>query len=84
MPLLLQRKVDAVKGGWVSFHKWIHNFSENQVHHDLDSFYTCTVVLPNLHKEWISSVAFIAAMIGTVLEVYDAPRKIGDKMVGAM
>ena len=42
------------------------------------------MVLPNLHKEWISSVAFIAAMIGTVLEVYDAPRKIGDKMVGAV
>ena len=57
VPFLLERKVVAVKGGWVSFHKWIHNFSANQVHHDIDSFYTCMVVLPNLCKEWISYVA---------------------------
>ena len=29
VPFLLERKVVVVKGGWVSFHKWIHNFSAN-------------------------------------------------------
>ena len=29
VPFLLERKVVAVKGGWVSFHKWIHNCLAN-------------------------------------------------------
>ena len=74
LPFLLERKALTVKGGWVSFHKWIHPFLANQVHHDLDSLYTCMVVLPNLHKGWISSIALIVATIGIVLEVYDTPR----------
>ena len=41
------------------------------------------VVLPNLRKEWINSIALIGAMIGMILEVYDKPRK-GDKMFGVM
>ena len=84
VPFLLERKVVTIKGVWVSFHKWIHKFSSNQIHHDLDSLYTSTMVLPNLRKEWISFVALIIATIGTVLEVYDTPRKIGDKMLGAL
>ena len=42
------------------------------------------VGFPNLRKEWITSIELIAATIGTVLEVYDKPRKEGDKMLGAM
>ena len=85
VPFLLDlRKGIAINGGWVSFHKWIHNFSANQVHHDLDSLYTSMVVLPNLRNEWISFVALIAAMIGIVLEVYDKPRRKGDKVLGAV
>ena len=84
VPRILERKAIAVKGGWVSFHKWIHNFSANQVLHELDSLYTCMVVFPNLRKEWTTSIALIAATIGTVLEVYDKPRKEGDKKLGAI
>ena len=84
VPFMLERKAIAVKGGWVSFHKWIHNFSANQVLHELDSLYTCMVVFPNLRKEWTTSIALIAATIGTVLEVYNKPRKEGDKMLGAI
>ena len=84
VPRILERKAIAVKGGWVSFHKWIHNFLANQVLHEHDSLYTCMVVFPNLRKEWITSIELIAATIGTVLEVYNKPRKEGDKMLGAI
>ena len=42
------------------------------------------VVLPNLHKEWKTSIALISCTIGTILKVYDNPRKEGDKMLGVM
>ena len=84
VPRILERKAIAVKGRWVSFHKWIHNFLANQVLHEHDSLYTCMVVFPNLRKEWITSIELIAATIGTVLEVYNKPRKEGDKMLGAI
>ena len=84
VPFMLERKAIAVKGGWVSFHKWIHNFSANQVLHEHDSLYTCMMVFPNLCKEWITSIKLIAATIGTVLQVYDKPRKEGHKMLGAI
>ena len=29
VPFMLERKAIVIKGGWVSFHKWIHNFSTN-------------------------------------------------------
>ena len=51
VPHILERKAIAVKGGLFSFHKWIHNFSPNQVLHEHDSLYTCMVVFPNLRKE---------------------------------
>ena len=40
------------------------------------------VVLLNLCKEWISSAALIVDTIRIVLEVYDKPWKVGDKMLG--
>mgnify|MGYP000412076289 CR=1 FL=1 len=40
-PILLEKKVVAIMGGWISFHKWSHNFSANQMHHDFDSYQTC-------------------------------------------
>ena len=80
VPRILERKAIAVMGGWVSFHKWIHYFLASQVLHEHDSLYTCMVVFPNLHKEWITSIELIVATIGTVLEVYNKPRKEGDKM----
>ena len=82
-PVLLEKKAVAVKGGWISFHKWSHNFSANQVHHDLDSYQTCVVVFPNLRKEWLPSMHVIASSIGTVLEIYEKPRRSEDKYLGA-
>ena len=41
VPILLEKKIVAIKGGWVFFHKWTHNCSTNQVLHDLDSSYMC-------------------------------------------
>ena len=82
-PILLEKKAVAVKGGWISFHKWSHNFSANQVHHDFDSYQTCVVVFPNLRKEWLPSMHVIASTIGTVLEIYERPRRIEDKSLGA-
>ena len=82
-PVLLEKKAVAVKGGWISFHKWSHNFSANQVHHDLHSYQTCVVVFPNLRKEWLPSMHVIASSIGTVLEIYEKPRQSEDKYLGA-
>ena len=79
VPILLEKKVVAVKGGWVSFHKWIHNFSANQVFHELELYHTCMVVFPNLRKEWMPFVHLIASNIGTVLETYDKPRQVEEK-----
>ena len=45
VPLLLERKVVAVKEGWVSFHKWIHNFRQTR--------YTITLTL-FIHVWWFS------------------------------
>ena len=83
VPILLGKKAVAVKGGWVSFHKWIHNFSANQVFHDLQLYHTCMVVFPNLRKEWMPFVHLIASNIGTVLETYDKPRQDEEKSMGA-
>ena len=83
VPMLLEKRAVVVKGGWISSHKWIHNFSANQVHHDFDSYQTCVVVFPNLRKEWLPSVHMIASTIGTVLEIYDKPRRVEDKYLGA-
>ena len=74
VPILLEKKTVAIKGGWVFFHKWTHNFSANQVLHDLDSYHTCVAVFPNLRKEWVPFVHLIASTIGKVLETYDKPR----------
>ena len=41
VPILLEKKPVAIKGGWLFFHKLTHNFSANQVLHDLDSSYMC-------------------------------------------
>ena len=54
------------------------------MHHDFDSFYACVVVFSSLRKEWISSVNLIAATLGTVLKIYDKPRKVGDKFLGVV
>ena len=83
VPILLEKKTVAIKGGWVFFHKWSHNFSANQVLHDLDSYHTCVAVFPNLRKEWVPFVHLIAGTIGTVLETYDKPRQNDDKYMGA-
>ena len=81
--ILLEKKVVVVKGGWRSFHKWIHKFSTNQVLHDLDFYHTCVVVFPNLCKEWMPFMHLIVGNIGTVLETYDKPHKIEEKSMGA-
>ena len=84
VPSLLEKKALAIKGGWVFFHKWIHNFSANQVLHDLDSYHTCTAVLPNLWKEWVPFVHLFSSTIGSVLETYDKPRQIVDRYMGVV
>ena len=84
VPILLEKKTVAIKGGWVFFHKWTHNFSANQVLHDLDSYHTCVAVFPNLRKEWVPFVHLIASTIGIVLETYDKPRQNNDKYMGAI
>ena len=57
LPILLEKKAMTAKEGWVFFHKWIHNFFENKLLYDLDSYHTCVTVFPNLRKEWVSFCA---------------------------
>ena len=81
--ILLEKKVVALTGGWVSFHRWIHNFFANLVLHELDLYHTCMVVFPNLRKEWMPFVRLTTGNIGTVLENYDKPHQIEEKPMGA-
>ena len=68
--VLLAKKVLPLEGGWLLFSQWEHNFWADSVRRNLEDVFICTVVFPNLQREWHCVLGQIGAILGIVLEVY--------------
>ena len=66
--LLSIHSVD-ISSAWVLFFPWTHSFDTAVLQAEATRYFTCTIVLPSLDKEWREVLHKIGATIGRVLHV---------------
>ena len=80
---LLAIKEAGVEGAWLSFHKWLHNITVDEILHDQESSMVFTAIFPGLRKEWRNVLPRIGDLFGKVIATHNGHDYGIDRVGGA-
>ena len=67
---LLEIKHTSLEGAWISFYKWNHNVSANDILKNKEAHMIFTAIFPGLKKEWRQVLTQIGSLLGTIIATY--------------
>ena len=80
---LLEIKHTSLEGAWISFYKWNHNVSVDDILKNKEAHMIFTAIFPGLKKEWRQVLTQIGSLLGTVIAIKNDSSQDDDRIRGA-
>ena len=80
---LLEIKHTSLEGAWISFYKWNHNVTADDILKNKEAHMIFTAIFPGLKKEWRQVLTQIGSLLGTVIAIKNISSQDDDHIRGA-